>query len=120
MTQHDARVADAPEMIQVYLQPDRGSSWRSALLSAVIGAGGGPLYRFVAASPDRRHEAAEHTATGQRFALRPFQDLDTAADDEWADLARKSLAELDAELQRAGWHQLDDRGSHWWSVRYSR
>ncbi|KQV65966.1 hypothetical protein ASC64_13930 [Nocardioides sp. Root122] len=120
MTQRDTVDADVHvETIQVFLEPDRGTSWRGALLSAVIGAGAGPPYRFVAAAPDVRHDAAEHIATSQRFALEPFQDLDDPAADEWTDLARRRHAELDADLRRDGWRPADV-GAHWWSLRYTR
>jgi hypothetical protein len=108
------------EELQVYLEPDGRTSWKGALLSAVIGAGGGPLYRFVATPPDTGRDAAEHAVTGERFPLQPFQDLDAEGDDEWTDLARQRLAELDDELQRDGWRQREDRGTHWWSLRYTR
>ena len=108
------------EELQVYLEPDGRASWKGALLSAVIGAGGGPVYRFVATSPDSRRDAAEHAVAGERFALQPFQDLDDEGEDEWTALARQRLAELDDELQRDGWRPSEDRGTHWWSLRYTR
>lgn len=119
---HDTARGAEPgdEVLQVYLEPAGRSSVKAALLDAVIGAGGGPVYRFVATSPDTGRDAAEHAAAGERFPLQPFHDLDAEGDDEWTLLARRRLAELDVELQREGWRKREDRGTHWWSLRYSR
>jgi hypothetical protein len=112
-------IAEPPEgVIQIQLEEVGRHSWRSALFGAVMSAGGGLVYRFVAATPGGGHEETQHAGSSDRFPLFPFQDLDDAADDKWTDLARQRLAELDAELERIGWHRLPERGKHWWSLRY--
>lgn len=111
-------LAEPPEgVIQIQLEEVGRHSWKSALFGAVMSAGGGPVYRFVAAAACE-HEECEHAASSVRFPLFPLQDLDDATDDKWTNLARQRLEELDAELVRIGWHRLPERGRHWWSLRY--
>lgn len=106
-------------VVQIHLEELGKHSWTRALLGAVLGAGGGPPFRFVAAPPDPDHDASEHAAAGQKFPVVPFRDLaEQAAPDEWNDLARRRLAELDAELVALGWRRRSDRGTYWWSWRY--
>jgi hypothetical protein len=107
-------------VVQIRLEELGKRSWRSALFSAVIGTGGGPLYRFVAADADTEDEGGEHAVVSANFPLQPFQDLEGNTDDGWAELARRRLRELDAELQRQGWRRIAERGPHWWSLRYER
>ena len=107
-------------VVQSHLEEVGRHSWKDALLSAVVGAGGGPLYRFVAAAPSAAHTDAEHAAVGAKFPLMPLQDLTDQTDDEWTTLAQKRLQELDAELESSGWRRLPERGPHWWSLRYER
>ncbi|HYF72655.1 MAG TPA: hypothetical protein VD864_07525 [Nocardioides sp.] len=112
-------IAEPPEgVIQIHLEEVGRHSWKSALFGAVIAGGGGPIYRFVAAAQGAGHEETDHAAAGARFPLQFFQDLDDETDDKWTELARRRLAELDAELVRIGWHRLPERGPHWWSLRY--
>lgn len=107
-------------IVQIHLEELGRRSWKSALFSAVIGTGGGPLYRFVAAALDTEHEATERDVVSANFPIPPWQDLDDQTDDDWAKLAQRRLHELDAELQRSGWRRLPERGPHWWSLRYER
>ncbi|MBI2243380.1 MAG: hypothetical protein HYU55_05340 [Nocardioides sp.] len=112
-------IAEPPEgVIQIQLEEVGRHSWKSALFGAVMSAGGGPVYRFVAAAPGGEHAETEHAGSSDRFPLVPFQDLDDDTDDKWTHLARQRLEELDAELVRAGWHRRPDKGKHWWSLRY--
>ena len=107
------------QMVQIQLEEAGRRSWKSAASSAVLGAGGGPVYRFVAAAADLGNEG-EPVAVGATFPLLPFQDLDEQADFEWTDLARRRLQELGSELEAAGWSRRPERGRHWWSLRYER
>lgn len=116
----DAAVTARGDVVQIHLEEVGRHSWKDALFSAVVGAGGGPLYRFVAAAPSGAHTDAERTAVGAKFPLEPFQDLREQSDDEWSTLAALRLAELDAELKGAGWRSLPENGPHWWSHRYER
>lgn len=112
-------IAEPPEgVIQIHLEEVGRHSWKSALFGAVMGAGGGPVYRFVAAAPIPAHQESDHAAASVRFPLQFLQDLDDEGSDKWTELARRRLAELDAELVRIGWRRLPDRGPHWWSLRY--
>lgn len=110
----------APEgMVQIQLEELGMHSWTQALLGAVIGSGGGPHFRFVAAPADADDEAPEQAAAGERFPVVAFKDLaDVAGPDEWSALARRRLDELDAELVALGWRGRPDRGRYWWSLRY--
>lgn len=112
-------VSGPEDVLQIHLEEVGRHSWKGALLSAVVGAGGGPLYRFVAAAPDAAHADTDHAAVGAQFPLMPFGDLADQTDDEWTTLARKRLHELDAELESTGWRRLPERGRHWWSLRYA-
>lgn len=107
-------------VVQIHLEEVGRHSWKDALMSAVVGAGGGPLYQFVAAAPSAPHTGAEHAAVGAEFPLMPFQDPTDQTVDEWTTLARQRLEELDAELKSGGWRRLPERGPHWWSLRYVR
>jgi hypothetical protein len=108
------------EILEINLEPVGSHSARGALLGAVVGAGGGPLYQFVAAAPHVASRHPEHAAIGTTFPLEPFQDLDDETDNEWTALARERLREFDTELQEHGWRRLSEQGPHWWSFRYMR
>ena len=112
----------APEgVVQIHLEELGRHSWIKAVLGALIGAGGGPPFRFVAAPPDADHAASEHAAVGVRFPVLPFRDLaDRGEPDEWSELAHTRLDELDAELLRLGWQRRPETGHYWWSLRYDR
>lgn len=111
---------EAPEgMVQIHLEEMGRHSWSQALLGAVIGSGGAPPFRFIAAPPDPVHDASEHAAASERFPVVPFRDLSLrTGPDEWGALAHQRLDELDAELRSMGWRRRRDRGAYWWSLRY--
>ena len=52
----DERVSAPAGVVQVHLEELGKHAWPEALLGAVLGAGGGPLFRFVAAAPGPDHE----------------------------------------------------------------
>lgn len=109
------------EVVQIHLEQLGKHSWVWAAVGAVIGAGGGPPYRFVAAPDDPDHDASDHAAVGASFSVPPTVDLELQAEpDESTDLPHQRLDELDAELRGAGWHRRSDRGRYWWSLRYDR
>lgn len=115
----DERVLAPEGVVQVHLEELGKHSWAQALLGAVLGAGNGPVFRFVAAVPGPEHEAAEQAAAAARFPVVPFKDLeDRAQPDEWNRLAHRRLDELGAELEAMGWRRRHDTGPYWWSRRY--
>lgn len=117
----DRTVDSCGEVLEIRLDDTGKGSWRSAVFSAVIGAAGGPLSRFVAARADAARDPDEPAAAGATFPVLPFHDLDDRTEqDEWIDLAEERLDELDAELQSSGWRRRPERGEHWWSLRYDR
>ena len=121
--QHDSAgpVAGPQGVVQIHLEELGKHSWTEAVLGAVIGAGGGPAYRFVAAPADPDHDASEHAAVGAKFPVMPFRDLkDLTEPDEWTDRAHQRLNELDAELTSRGWRRRAERGHYWWSLRYDK
>ena len=114
-------MSEPDAVVQIHLEEPGKHSWADAVLGALIGAGGGPPYRFVAAPMDPVRDASEHAAVGARFPVRPTATLDLEADpDEWTELARQRLKELDVELLSLGWRRHADRGPYWWSLRYDR
>ena len=109
------------DVLEIRLEESGMHPWTSAVFSALIGSGGGPLFRFVAAPVDAARDPHERAAAGARFPVLPFHGLDDAAQqDEWIDLAQERLDELDHDLQTAGWRRRPERGAHWWSLRYDR
>lgn len=111
--------AASDDVVQIHLEQLGKHSWVRAVLGAVIGAGGGPPYRFVAAPDDPEHDASEHAAVGATFPVLPTEDLERQTEpNEWTDLAHQRLNELDTELLSAGWKRRADRGRYWWSLRY--
>lgn len=120
-TMESPHVADEQALVvQVHLEEAGAHSLRGALLGAAAGAGGGPVYRFVATAAGTTHTADDHVAAGVAFPLAAFQDLDEQTDDEAAARARRRLHELDLELAAEGWKRLPQVGQHWWSLRYER
>jgi hypothetical protein len=123
-TQHSGHLPAAPEPhaaeIEVHLEALGAHPGKRAVLAAVLGAGGGPVYRFVATVMEIPHTSDDHAAVSAAFPLLPFQDLEVQTDDEWAALARRRLDELDADLVGTGWRRRPDHGAHWWSLRYER
>jgi hypothetical protein len=107
------------QTVEVRLEHAGGRSAAGAMRRAVIGAGGGPVYRFVAASADA-DTGADGLPQSEDFPLGPLQELDQQTDDEWAALALRRLGELDERLTSEGWRRLPARGRHWWSLRYER
>lgn len=114
-------IAEPPEgAIQIQLEEAGRHSLKGALVGAVISAAGfGPVFRFVAAASGRGHEETDHAGVSADFPLPFLMELDDdKPDDTWVRLAHQRLDELDAELVRIGWRRLQDRGPHWWSLRY--
>ena len=109
-----------PAEVEVHLEYLGAHPGKRAVLAAVLGAGGGPVYRFVATVLGLPHTTDDHAAVGANFPLLPFQDLEEQTNDKWVALARQRLDELDADLVGAGWRRRPDRGPHWWSLRYER
>lgn len=108
-------------LVQIHLEELGRHSRVGALVGAAIGVGGGPLFRFVAAPNDPVHDASEHAAVSERFPVLPTEDLDLQAEpNEWTELARQRLKELDVELLSLGWKRRADRGRFWWSLRYDK
>ena len=107
------------QVVEIHLEAAGRRSWTSAMAAAVLGAGGGPVYRFVATAADTGDEG-EPVAVGATFPLLPFQELEQQDDYEWTDLTRRRLHELRSELEAAGWTPCPERGRHWWSLRYQR
>jgi hypothetical protein len=105
---------------EVHLERLGAHPGRLTVLAALLGAGGGPVYRFVATAMGVPHTTDDHVAVGAPFPLLPFQDLDEPTDDQWVTLARTRLDELDAALVREGWRRRPDLGRHWWSRRFER
>ena len=123
-TEHLGHLPAAPEPhaaeIELHLEHLGAHPGKRAVVAAVLGAGGGPVYRFVATALAVPHTSDDHAAVSANFPLLPFQDLDEQTNDQWVALARRRLDELDAELVRTGWRRRPDRGPHWWSLRYER
>lgn len=78
----DRRVTES-DTLEIHLEPVGSHSAKGALLSAVVGAGGGPLYQFVAAASNVDSRHPEHAAIGTTFPLESFQDLEDQTDNEW-------------------------------------
>lgn len=114
-------MSEPEHVVQIHLEQLGRHSWIRAVLGAVMGAGGGPPYRFVAAPDDPDHEASEHAGVSEPFPVLPTEDLERQTEpDEWTDLAHKRLNELDTELLGQGWKRRADRGRYWWSLRYDK
>jgi hypothetical protein len=63
----DGSAAAREDVVQIHLEEIGQHSCTDAVVGAVIGAGGGPAYRFVAAPSDSDHDASEHAAVGAKF-----------------------------------------------------
>ncbi|MDO9495852.1 MAG: hypothetical protein Q7J48_09135 [Nocardioides sp.] len=115
-------MAETPNtVVQIHLEQLGKHSRVGALIGAAIGAEGGPPLRFVAAPAEPEHDATEHAAVSERFPVLPTEDLDLQVElDEWTQLARQRLKELDVELLSMGWKRRADRGRFWWSLRYDK
>ena len=66
-------------VVQIHLEEVGRHSWKDALMSAVVGAGSGPLYHFVAAAPSAPHTGAEHAAVGAEFSAHAIPGPDGSA-----------------------------------------
>jgi hypothetical protein len=107
--------------VAVHLEELDAHSWLRAVASTLIDPYGRGQFRFVVvpATGAADHSFKDHVAFTVSFPALRLQDPDGPTQpDAWLDLARRRLADLDAELCRAGWRRKPGRGEHWWSFAY--
>jgi hypothetical protein len=102
--------------VEIVLEELDEGFWHAALANALTGAFGSGRFRFTA----RPEGAREEGFVGSPFSM-PRASVAELADNVETDLeARVRLGELDTALTTAGWHSSPERGTHWWSLRYTK
>lgn len=102
--------------VEIVLEELDEGFWHAALDNTLTGAFGTGRFRFTAHPGGSREEQF----VGSPFTM-PRASIAELADNVETDLeGRVRLGELDTALTTAGWRTSPERGSHWWSLRYTK
>ena len=100
-----------PERLTIILEPLHGNILKSIVNA--LGPMGAGTWRFVAVTD------TEERVEGPTFVAPRNLGGDQTPHPEWAPEMPAALADLQRELEQAGWRKID-RGEEPWSWRYSR
>ncbi len=115
------RTAEDMERVEVALEDYGGTSLLRRIGTTLTGQYGTQLYRFVARPQGDEAASSTPVAVSGTF---PASPLDVTQDDvhprnAWSEEAAGRLAEMEAELEAAGW-RVAEHGAHWWSRLFER
>lgn len=109
------------ERLEIALEEWGEHSWIKAMINTISGSYASAQFRFVARPVGDHRDLTQDVVVGATFPVIRWQDFDDRTEpNAWMETMRERLDELDAELTTLGWERSEDRGDHWWSLRYTR
>lgn len=108
------------DSLSVVVEEIGHQSWPRRVLSAMSGAKGTSVYRFVGVATSRDGRWPSYRVIGTSFLMPANQDLDDLPHQGfYGDLVDEHLTELRAELLKRGW-EPEGADGHWWAQKFSR